>query len=169
MLDLKQYTDDQIVRLIKEGFISDNDLIDSGICPVCFNQNHNQVLYGSVEEMLLYENNDYQCLYVEKPRSNGHIVIVSKKHFKDMTELEDGICESIFVFAKQAMKCIKEVYGCESVYLCTMCDGPMNHFHIQLIPRYKNETYGSKNFTKVRKPYKEDRIKKEQLRKLLQQ
>ena len=168
MLDLKQYTDEQIVRLITEEFIRDTDLIDSGICPVCFNQKHNQILYGNAEEMLLYEDDDYQCLYVDKPRSNGHIMIVSKKHFKDMSELDDETCEKIFLFAKKAMNCIKEVYECESVYLCTMCDGPMNHFHIQLIPRYKNEVYGSKNFTKVRRPYKEDRIKKEQMRKLLQ-
>lgn len=34
---------------------------------------------------------------------------------------------------------VKKIYDAESVYLCTMCDGPMNHFHIQLIPRYSFE------------------------------
>lgn len=167
MLDLKQYKEEQIVRLIKEKFINETDLIDSGICPICFNRNHNQVLYGDRQDMLLYEDENYQCFYVEKPRANGHVTIISKKHFKDMSELDDDACEKIFVFAKKAMNCIKEVYGCESVYLCTMCDGKMNHFHVQLIPRYKNELYGSKNFVKIRKPYKEDKEKKEQMRKLL--
>ena len=54
------------------------------------------------------------------------------------------------------MNILKNVYGSESVYLCTMCDGPMNHFHIQLIPRYSFEKRGSKNFIKERKEYKED-------------
>ena len=48
---------------------------------------------------------------------------------------------------------MKELYGCESVYLCTMCDGPMNHFHIQLIPRYADEKRGSGNFVKPREAY----------------
>ena len=59
----------------------------------------------------------------------------------------------IIKFAKQFMKILKQVYGCERVYLCTMSDGPMNHYHVQLIPRYKDEERGSKNFVKPRKEY----------------
>ena len=55
------------------------------------------------------------------------------------------------------MNILKKVYCSESVYLCTMCDGPMNHFHIQLIPRYSYEKRGSKNFIKPRKDYIKDR------------
>ena len=62
------------------------------------------------------------------------------------------------------MNILKEVYGSESVYLCTMCDGPMNHFHIQLIPRYSFEKRGSDNFVKPRFEYKEDKEKIMQLR-----
>lgn len=62
------------------------------------------------------------------------------------------------------MNVLKEVYNAKSVYLCTMCDGPMNHFHIQLIPRYSFEKRGSKNFVKPRFEYKEDKQKLTQLR-----
>ena len=46
-------------------------------------------------------------------------------------------------------------------------DGPMNHFHIQLIPRYSFEKRGSSNFVKPRLPYKEDLSKVNEIRKLL--
>ena len=59
---------------------------------------------------------------------------------------------------------LKDVYKAESVYLCTMCDGPMNHFHIQLIPRYYNEERGSINFVKDRFEYVEDKTKVEEIR-----
>jgi diadenosine tetraphosphate (Ap4A) HIT family hydrolase len=62
---------------------------------------------------------------------------------------------------------IKKVYSSESVYLVTMCDGPMNHFHVQLIPRYANELRGSKNFVKPRKEYEEDLEKRDEIRKIL--
>lgn len=84
-----------------------------------------------------------------------------------MMEIPDDLCEEIFVFAKKAMSILKLVYQSESVYLCTMCDGPMNHFHIQLIPRYANEKRGSKNFVKERKEYVEDKEKIKTLRLLL--
>ena len=48
---------------------------------------------------------------------------------------------------------LKEVYKCERVYMCTMCDGLNNHFHIQLIPRYSYEKRGSNNFVKERHCY----------------
>ena len=65
------------------------------------------------------------------------------------------------------MNIIKNVYNSESVYPCTMCDGPMNHFHIQLIPRYSFEKRGSKNFVKPRFEYIKDDEKIMLLRKNL--
>ena len=44
------------------------------------------------------------------------------------------ILEKIIRFARQFMIIIREVYQCERVYLCSMCDGLMNHYHVQLIP-----------------------------------
>ena len=66
------------------------------------------------------------------------------------------------------MNLLKETYNAESVYLCTMCDGPMNHFHIQLIPRYSFEKRGSKNFVKTRFEYREDKEKLKKLREKMQ-
>jgi diadenosine tetraphosphate (Ap4A) HIT family hydrolase len=114
-------------------------LTDNGICPTCFNKEHDEVLYGSNEDKLLYEDDDIECFLVGNPRVNGHTAISTKKHFKDMMEIDDEICKKVFVFSKKTMNAIKEFYNSESVYLCTMCDGPMNHFHVQLIPRYSYE------------------------------
>ena len=40
-----------------------------------------------------------------------------------------------------------------------MCDGPNNHYHIQLIPRYSHEKRGSNNFVKERHSYIYDAVK----------
>ena len=48
-----------------------------------------------------------------------------------------------------------------------MCDGPMNHFHVQLIPRYSYEESVSDNFKKPRQEYIEDKEKIKVLRKEL--
>ena len=142
-------------------------LTDKGICPTCYDKEHNHCLYGNNEDKMLYENDLFECFLVNNPRAEGHTIISSKKHYKDMMEIPDDLCKEIFVFAKKAMNIIKKVYYAESVYLCTMCDGPMNHFHIQLIPRYSFEKRGSKNFVKERKEYIEDIEKIEKMRELL--
>ena len=142
-------------------------LTDKGICPTCYDKENNNVLYGDNTNKMLYENDLFECFLVGNPRAEGHAIISSKKHYKDMMEIPDDLCREVFIFAKKAMNVIKEVYKSERVYLCTMCDGPMNHFHVQLIPRYSSEKRGSKNFVKERKEYMEDIDKINKIRKQL--
>lgn len=143
------------------------ELVDVGICPTCYDRSLNFALYGDPAEKTLYENDLFTCVLIGAPRAPGHACIISKAHYKDMMEIPDDLCSAVYLFAKKAMNALKAVYGAESVYLCTMCDGPMNHFHVQLIPRYNYEKRGSKNFVKPRQEYIHDPEKIEKLRELL--
>ena len=167
MNDLKKYDEEEIKKLIVNNEVSIVDIVDSGICPTCFDKNNNHILYGDNTDKMIYENNLLECFLVGNPRADGHTVISTKRHFKDMMEIDDETCKEIFLISKKLMKIIKKVYNAESVYLCTMCDGPMNHFHVQLIPRYNFEKRGSNNFVKPRFKYKEDKKKLNQLRVLM--
>ena len=142
-------------------------LVDACICPTYYDREHGNCLYGDCSDRLLYENNLFECKLVGNPRATGHTAIISKAHYKDMMEIPDELCREVYVFAKKAMRVLKAVYGSESVYLCTMCDGPMNHFHVQLIPRYAHEKRGSRNFVKERQEYVADSQKIEQLIRML--
>lgn len=164
MNNLKELKNEEIIELIKNGIISVADIVDSGICPTCFDKQYNHVLYGDNKDKMIYEDDKFECFLVGNPRADGHVAISTKNHFKDMMEIDDKTCRDVFLLAKKMMIILKEVYNAESVYLCTMCDGPMNHFHVQLIPRYSFEKRGSKNFVKPRFDYKEDKEKIEQLR-----
>ena len=146
-------SDEELLKL------SPGELTDLGICPTCFNKKHNGALFGDDSNLLTYEDEDIECLFVNNPREKGHMMIASKEHFHDMEEASDDINIKMIKFAKAYMKIIKDVYGCERVYLCTMCDGPMNHYHIQLIPRYSYEKRGSTNFVKPRQEYVFDKEK----------
>ena len=158
-MDISNKTTEEIVELVKRKEVNHADLTNSGICPTCFDKNNDGVLFGDNEDKVIYEDNDFECFLVGNPRANGHTAISTKVHYKDMMEIDDEICIKAFLLAKKVMRALKETYNAESVYLCTMCDGPMNHFHIQLIPRYSFEKRGSKNFVKPRFEYVEDKEK----------
>ena len=153
--------------MIREGKVGTVDLTDSGICPTCFNKENDGVLFGNDKDKMIYQDEDVECFLVGNPRAEGHVAISTKKHFKDMMDIDDETCKKVYLLAKRVMIIIREVYKSESVYLCTMCDGPMNHFHVQLIPRYDFEKRGSKNFVKPRFDYVEDKEKLMILRKKL--
>lgn len=133
--------------------LSIKELIDMGVCPTCLDRKYNGAIYGDDTNLKLYEDDDIECLFVGNPRARGHSMISTKVHYHDMSEAPDQINEKIIRFAKRLMQILCEVYGCERVYLCTMSDGPMNHYHVQLIPRYSFEERGSKNFVKPRQEY----------------
>ncbi len=133
--------------------LSTGELVDLGICPTCLNREHNGALYGDNSDKLIYEDKDIECFFVGNPRADGHMCISTIEHYHDLSEASDYINEKIIRFAKRFMIIIKEVYKCERVYMCTMCDGLNNHYHVQLIPRYAYEKRGSINFTKERHSY----------------
>lgn len=145
--------------------LSPGELTDMGICPTCFNRENGGAIFGDNSDRLLYEDEDIECFFVGNPRAEGHMCISTMEHYHDMSEAPDDINEKIIRFAKRFMQILRDVYGCERVYLCTMCDGPNNHYHIQLIPRYAHENRGSGNFVKPRKNYRFEREKFDAVRK----
>ena len=41
MNNLKQYNNEEIIELIKSGKVGVADIVDSGICPTCFDKQNN--------------------------------------------------------------------------------------------------------------------------------
>ena len=46
---------------------SPGELTDMGICPTCFNREHNGLLYGDNKDKMLYEDEDIECFLVGNP------------------------------------------------------------------------------------------------------
>lgn len=131
------------------------ELKKQGICPTCYNRKYGGV-YLPLGKRLIYEDDVLECFFEERPRSIGHVIILTKEHFNDMSYVSDEVSDYIFRFSKNMMNILKKVLKVERVYLCTMCDGDVNHFHVQLIPRHLGEKIGSTNFVKERNDYIHD-------------
>ena len=78
--------------------LSPGELTDLGICPTCFNRQHNGALYGDNSDKMLYEDEDIECFFVGNPRSDGHMAISTMQHYHDMSEAPDYINEKIIRF-----------------------------------------------------------------------
>ncbi|MDL2233028.1 HIT family protein [Ruminococcaceae bacterium OttesenSCG-928-L11] len=128
------------------------ELKEKGICPSCHNMKYGGI-FADITERLLYEDDLLLCFLEENPRSIGHTIILIKPHYHDMSEIPDELCSHVYCFAKKVMNALLEASGAERVYLCTMCDGPVNHYHVQLIPRHHGVKIGSYNFVNPREKY----------------
>ena len=155
------YTNEELLQM------SPAQLVDLGICPTCFDRENGGALYGDNSDKILYRDEDLECFLVGNPRAAGHACISSVEHFHDMSEAPEKLNEKMIRFAGELMRSLRDIYGCERVYLCTMCDGPNNHYHLQLIPRYAHEKRGSGNFVKPRQEYCHEAEKVQALRRRL--
>ena len=105
---VEETKNEEIVELIKSGKVDVADIVDSGICSTCFDKKNNHILYGDNTDKMIFENDKFECFLVGNPRANGHVAISTKKHFKDMMEIDDETCKDIFLIAKKLMNLLKE-------------------------------------------------------------
>ncbi len=107
----------------------------------------------------VYKNEKFLAFLDIQPVSDGHILIIPKKHVIWMQEAEDKMIAEIFQLSKKLMKAIKKGLSCDYVQLSVVgTDVP--HFHIHLIPRYLDDNlskFPTKNYSKEEVP---DIIKK---------
>ena len=75
------------------------------------------------------------------PESNGHTLIVPKKHFKDLLEIEETELNHILKIAKNLGMRLQAKLNCEGFTLIQN-NGfvqDVKHFHLHVIPKYINE------------------------------
>lgn len=65
--------------------ITNKELTDKGICPTCYDREHNHIVFGDNKSQMLYKDIDIECFLCNNPRAAGHTIISTQKHYKDMT------------------------------------------------------------------------------------
>lgn len=89
----------------------------------------------------IYEN-DYVLAFLDiNPDSDGHTLIIPKKHFTDLDDIDENTLSEIFKAAKLIKQMLEEKLGCEGIVL-GQNNGfvqEIKHYHLHLKPYYKNK------------------------------
>lgn len=82
------------------------------------------------------------CHFPANQSSLGHLVIESKRHFLDFSEMTDDEAHTYGILAKKLYAVLKELTNAERVYSFVMLEG-VPHFHAHFLPREsESETKG---------------------------
>jgi len=129
---------------------SAEELKNAGVCPTCRHFETGGV-YPHADARTFYEDETIVCMLEAFPRARGHAILLVKPHYEDVSELPLPVAMQLLPVVHAAIQALKSVLAAEKVYLCSMCDGKRNHFHLQLIPRLSGDNMmGSKRFVKPR-------------------
>ena len=83
---------------------------------------------------------------------NGHTLIIPKKHYKDLDDIDLETLSHILMIAKKIKKELEEKLNCDGIIL-TQNNGniqEVKHYHLHLIPSYKE----TQNIVDIEEIYK---------------
>lgn len=100
-----------------------------------------KIINGYIPCYKIYEN-DYVLSFLDiNPDSDGHTLIIPKKHFTDLDDIDETTLSEIFKAAKLIKKILEEKLGCEGIVL-QQNNGfvqEIKHYHLHLKPYYKDK------------------------------
>ena len=101
---------------------------------------------GDIPTATLYEDDDFRVILDAAPAAKGHALILPKEHYANMYELPEDLAQKAIVLAKKMITKMTDVLGCDG-YNIVQNNGEaagqtVFHFHMHLIPRYKDDNAG---------------------------
>ena len=101
---------------------------------------------GDIPTATLYEDEDFRVILDASPASKGHALILPKQHYADLYELDDEIAAKALVLAKKMITKLTPILECDGYNVVQnnkeAAGQTVFHFHMHLIPRYKDDQVG---------------------------
>lgn len=135
--------------------------MSSGVCPICagigeqFSPEHTLIKSDDI----VFKTDTVAALvnsfFIQG--SEGHIIVVPTKHYKNIYELPDEVGSEIFQLSKRIAIAMRQTYpGCEGITIQQNNErsGGQHapHYHLHIIPRYHSDLFGTEIQTGERNP-----------------
>ncbi|MBP6931453.1 MAG: HIT family protein [Candidatus Pacebacteria bacterium] len=104
-----------------------------------------KIINNEIPSSRIYEDeNVFVCLDIH-PVNIGHVLVISKNHFKNLYETPDEVVGKIFCMAKKIAITHKEKLKADGVNIHMNNDIAAGqvifHTHVHIIPRYENDGF----------------------------
>ncbi len=99
------------------------------------------IIEGKEKAWKIYEDEQVLVILDAFPVTEGHMLILPKKHVEDLLDLSDEEIAHIFKVAKKVAKAAKKALNAEFVNIIT-APSMIKHAHVHVIPRYDYDLMG---------------------------
>ena len=101
---------------------------------------------GIWDSATLYEDDDFRVILDLGPASRGHALILPKAHYANIYEIPEELAAKAIVLAKKMAGIMTEALNCDGFNIVQnngeAAGQTVFHFHMHLIPRYKDDKAG---------------------------
>ena len=99
-----------------------------------------KIINGEIPSYTIFEDDLIKIFLDNNPSSNGHCMVIPKKHFLDINDIDSEYLNHIFTVVKEMLPILESKLNYDGISLCQN-NGfvqEVKHFHLHLIPKYKN-------------------------------
>ena len=102
-----------------------------------------QISNGEIPTKKVFEDEVVTVFMDAKPNTNGHMLIVPKKHIEDFTEINDETLTHIHSVAKKMKELIYDKLGACGLKLVNNYGSEqlVKHYHLHVIPVYEETDF----------------------------
>ncbi len=102
-----------------------------------------QIIKGEIPSYTIYEDEIVKAFLDISPESNGHTLIIPKKHFENLYEMDAETLKSIEIASQKIGKLLKEKLNCQGITRVQNNEygQEVKHYHMHLIPRYEKDNF----------------------------
>ena len=112
-----------------------------------------KIAAGEIPSRKIYEDSDLIAIMDLNPTSKGHSLIIPKEHCTNMYDIDEDIAAKVMKTAKKLATKMTVALNCDGFNLLQnngeTAGQTMFHFHMHLIPRYKDADNNMLKFTSV--------------------
>lgn len=105
-----------------------------------------KIANGEIPSNTLYEDEDFRVILDIEPATKGHALILPKKHFANLYEIDDERASRVLLVAKQMATKMQKALNCDGLNVVqnngVAAGQTVFHFHMHLVPRYENDDAG---------------------------
>ena len=101
-----------------------------------------KILTGDIPSYKIYEDEHVYAFLDITQGTKGHTLLVPKKHFKNIYEIDEETTKQVFTAVPKVAKALKKAFNPIGLNIIQNNDRPQQsvfHFHIHLVPRYEND------------------------------
>ena len=100
-----------------------------------------KIISGEIPSHTIYDGDLVKAFLDVSPKSNGHLLVVPKKHYTNIEDIDLETLKHINIVAKNLYVVLKEKLNCEGLTLVQNngLGQEVKHYHLHLIPRYTND------------------------------
>lgn len=126
-----------------------------------------QIIENKIPSYKILEDSDHLAILDIFPNTEGHTLIITKGHYETIFEIPEEVLAKTNLFVKKVSNLLKKKLKIDGLNIFNsngkIAQQEIPHYHIHLIPRYKDEKFKivfenktkEKNFGEILKKLKE--------------